>query len=97
MLPQWPIWMAAAAPFAVDGVGDVAQPGHDLGTQPQLLVERQSAAAHGGIGQRGHADAAAGHRDVVLLELFGGTEARPIDSKAAERIVRLRSVTGPSW
>ena len=61
-------------PFAMHGVGDFAQSGDDLGTQPQLLVERQSAAAHGGIGQRGHAHAAAGYGDVVVLELPGGTE-----------------------
>jgi len=32
--------------FAVYGVGYPAQPGHDLWAQPQLLVERQPAAAY---------------------------------------------------
>ena len=65
---------ACGRPFGVDGIGDVVQRGDDGGAQPQLLVERQSAAAHGRIGQRGHADAAARHAHVVLLELFGGAE-----------------------
>ena len=88
-------------PFAMHGVGDFAQSGDDLGTQPQLLVERQSAAAHGGIGQRGHAHAAAGHRYVVLLqllrraemaELFGGTErsTHRLEGRRTDRAVAQR-------
>ena len=79
-------------PFAVHGVGDFAQSGDDLGTQPQLLVERQSAAAHGGIGQRGHAHAAAGYGDVVVLELPGGTEvlAHGFEGRRTDRAVAQR-------
>ena len=63
--------------FAVYGVGYPAQPGHDLWAQPQLLVERQPAAAYRGVGQRGHPHAAARHRNVVLLELLRGAEMTP--------------------
>ena len=80
------------SPFAVNGVGDVAQPRDDLGAQPQLLIERQSAAAHRGIGQRGHADAAAGHGDVIIFELLRGTEvlAHRLESRRTDRAVAQR-------
>ena len=78
--------------LAVYGVGDVAQPRDDLGAQPQLLVERQTAAAYGGIGQRGHAHASAGHGDVVILELLRGAEilAHRLEGRRTDRAVTQR-------
>lgn len=77
------------SPFAVDGVGDVAQPRHDGRAQPQLLVERKSAARDGGVGQCGHADAAVRHGDVVLLELLRGAEvlAHRLEGSRTDRAV----------
>ena len=53
-------------------VGQVAQAGDDLGTHPQLAVEGQAALVDGGVGHGGHADSAAGHSRMVVLELLCG-------------------------
>ena len=78
--------------FAVDGVGDVAQPGDDRGAEPELLVERETAAADGGVGERGHADAAAGYGHVVLFELLRRSEilAHRLECRGADRAVAQR-------
>lgn len=65
---------AGSSTFGVYGVGDVLQTGYDLGTQPQLFVERQAAAVDGSIGQRGHTHPAAGNAHMVVLELLRGAE-----------------------
>ena len=87
------------AAFVVDGVGNVAQAGNDLGPKPQLLVERQSAAADGSVGQRGHAHAAAGHGNVVLLELFGGAKvlAHRLKRGGTDRAVAQRDGAEFVW
>ncbi len=66
-----------SGPLAVDGIGQVAQGGDDFGPQPQLFAERKAAPAHGGIGDGRHADAPAGDRDVVVLELLRRAEVLP--------------------
>ena len=78
--------------FAVHGVGDVTQPRHDFGPQPQLLVERKPAAADRRIGQRSHAHAAAGHRYVVILQLLRRAEmaAHRLERRRTDRAVAQR-------
>ena len=45
-----------------------------LGSQPQLLVERKTAAANGCVGKSRHTHSATGHAYVIVFELLGGTE-----------------------
>ena len=54
----------------VDGVRQLLQLRHNLLAQPQLPVEGESAPAHRRVSHRGHADAATGHRHVIVEQGF---------------------------
>ena len=73
----------------VNGVGDRCELRDDRLAEPKLLSEGESAAADGGVSQRGHADASACDADVVLFELFGGAEipAHRFKGRRADRAV----------
>ena len=83
---------ASRSPFGMYGIGYVAQRGHDLGPQPQLAVERHAAAVDRGIGQSGHADAAAGDAHVIILEFLRRAEilAHGLERRRADRAVTQR-------
>ena len=73
----------------VHSFGNIFQSGNDLGTQPQLFVERQTATTYGGVGQRSHTDTALCHANVVVLQLLRGTEliTHRLESRRADRAV----------
>ncbi len=76
-------------------VGYVLERGHDLVAKPQLAVERHAAAVDRRIGQSGHADTAAGHAYVVILQLLRGSEilAHRLESRRADGAVAQRDGT----
>ena len=78
----------------VHSVGNIFQPGNNLGTQPQLLVERQTATTYSGVGQRSHTDTALCHAHVVVLQLLSGTElvAHRLESRRADCAIAQRDV-----
>ncbi len=57
--------------LGVHGLGEAAQPGHDVGAHPELMAERTAVVADGAVGQGGHPDAAGRDAPVVLDEPVG--------------------------
>ena len=53
--------------FPVDGIGNLFQSRKDIGTQPQLTFERQSALCDGGVSQGRHADPSGGYGSVIVI------------------------------
>ena len=65
---------AGSSPFGVDRIGHLTQGRDNLVAQPQLLIERDTAAVYRGVGYGGHADAATCYADMVIFELLGRSE-----------------------
>ena len=55
----------------VDRIGDPLEPRHDFRAHPELAVEREAAAVHRGIGERGHPHPAPRHGHVVVVQVLG--------------------------
>ena len=60
---------AGGGALVVDGVGELAKPGHGVGAQPDALGVGAALGSHGQIGHRGHPRPADSHRPVVVDEL----------------------------
>ena len=56
--------------FGMDGIRQLLQLRHNLLAHPQLPVERKSRTVHRGVGHRGHAHAATGHRQVIVEQIL---------------------------
>jgi hypothetical protein len=90
--PQWPSCSAAAAPLAVHGVGEPAQPGHERRVHVQLVAERAAVRGHGAVGDGGQRGAAGCDVSVVSDQRRRdlAVRAHPLEGRRLDHAVAQR-------